>query len=121
MPEEKVIVPLDSQKTFRIFENLFGNIAKYALPGTRVYVNGFTAKDEVTIILKNITAQELSVSGEELTERFVRGDASRNTGGKFRIELDGDLFKVVLIWKVKPESGNHDNSGDKVTAGEIEK
>jgi len=128
LPEEKVIVPLDSQKTFRIFENLFGNIAKYALSGTRVYVNGFTAKDEVTIILKNITAQELSASGEELTERFVRGDASRNTegsglglaiaksfteiqGGKFRIELDGDLFKVVLIWKVKqenkePENGN---------------
>ena len=65
LPEEKVIVPLDSQKTFRIFENLFGNIAKYALPGTRVYVNGFTAKDEVTIILKNIAAQELSASGEE--------------------------------------------------------
>jgi len=138
LPEEKVIVPLDSQKTFRIFENLFGNIAKYALPGTRVYVNGFTAKDEVTIILKNIAAQELSASGEELTERFVRGDASRNTegsglglaiaksfteiqGGKFRIELDGDLFKVVLNWKVKPESGNHDNSGDTVTAGEKEK
>ena len=138
MPEEKVIVPLDSQKTFRIFENLFGNIAKYALPGTRVYVSGFTAKDEVTIILKNITAQELSVSGEELTERFVRGDASRNTegsglglaiaksfteiqGGKFRIELDGDLFKVVLNWKVKPESGNHDNSGDTVTVGDKEK
>ena len=138
LPEEKVIVPLDSQKTFRIFENLFGNIAKYALPGTRVYVNGFTAKDEVTIILKNIAAQELSASGEELTERFVRGDASRNTegsglglaiaksfteiqGGKFRIELDGDLFKVVLNWKVKPESGNHDNSGDTVTVGDKEK
>ena len=138
LPEEKVIVPLDSQKTFRIFENLFGNIAKYALSGTRVYVNGFTAKDEVTIILKNITAQELSVSGEELTERFVRGDVSRNTegsglglaiaksftelqGGKFRIELDGDLFKVVLTWKVKQESGNHNNSGDTVTAGEKEK
>lgn len=138
LPEEKVIVPLDSQKTFRIFENLFGNIAKYALPGTRVYVNGFTAKDEVTIILKNIAAQELSASGEELTERFVRGDASRNMegsglglaiaksfteiqGGKFRIELDGDLFKVVLIWKVKPESGNYDNSGDKVTTGDKEK
>lgn len=138
LPEEKVIVPLDSQKTFRIFENLFGNIAKYALPGTRVYVNSFTAKDEVTIILKNIAAQELSASGEELTERFVRGDASRNTegsglglaiaksfteiqGGKFRIELDGDLFKVVLIWKVKPESGNYDNSGDKVTTGDKEK
>ena len=92
----------------------------------------------MTIILKNITAQELSVSGEELTERFVRGDASRNTegsglglaiaksfteiqGGKFRIELDGDLFKVVLNWKVKPESGNHDNSGDTVTVGDKEK
>ena len=126
LPEEKVIVPLDSQKTFRIFENLFGNIAKYALSGTRVYVNGFTAKDEVTIILKNITAQELSASGEELTERFVRGDASRNTegsglglaiaksfteiqGGKFRIELDGDLFKVVLIWKVKQENKESEN------------
>lgn len=122
--EEKVIVPLDSQKTFRIFENLFGNIAKYALPGTRVYVNGFTAKEDVTIILKNITAQELSVSGEELTERFVRGDTSRNTegsglglaiaksftelqGGKFRIELDGDLFKVVLTWKVKSQNGQN--------------
>lgn len=124
LPEEKVIVPLDSQKTFRIFENLFGNIAKYALPGTRVYVNGFTAKEDVTIILKNITAQELSVSGEELTERFVRGDVSRNTegsglglaiaksftelqGGKFRIELDGDLFKVVLTWKVKSQNGQN--------------
>lgn len=124
LPEEKVIVPLDSQKTFRIFENLFGNIAKYALPGTRVYVNGFTAKEDVTIILKNITAQELSVSGEELTERFVRGDTSRNTegsglglaiaksftelqGGKFRIELDGDLFKVVLTWKVKSQNGQN--------------
>lgn len=127
LPEEKVIVPLDSQKTFRIFENLFGNIAKYALPGTRVYVNCFTAKDEVTIILKNIAAQELSASGEELTERFVRGDASRNTegsglglaiaksfteiqGGKFRIELDGDLFKVVLIWKVKQENKEPENA-----------
>lgn len=124
LPEEKVIVPLDSQKTFRIFENLFGNIAKYALPGTRVYVNGFTAKEDATIILKNITAQELSVSGEELTERFVRGDTSRNTegsglglaiaksftelqGGKFRIELDGDLFKVVLTWKVKSQNGQN--------------
>ena len=124
LPEEKVIVPLDSQKTFRIFENLFGNIAKYALPGTRVYVNGFTAKEDVTIILKNITAQELSVSGEELTERFVRGDTSRNTegsglglaiakiftelqSGKFRIELDRDLFKVVLTWKVKSQNGQN--------------
>ena len=69
MPEEKVIVPLDSQKTFRIFENLFGNIAKYALPGTRVYVSGFTAKDEVTIILKNIEGIIRSGRG---TDRAIR-------------------------------------------------
>ena len=92
-----------------------------------LYTSGFTAKDEVTIILKNIAAQELSASGEELTERFVRGDASRNTegsglglaiaksfteiqGGKFRIELDGDLFKVVLIWKVKQENKEPENA-----------
>lgn len=129
LPEEKVILSLDSQKTFRIFENLFGNIAKYAMLGTRVYVNGFTAKDEVNIILKNITAQELNVSGEELTERFVRGDASRNTegsglglaiaksfteiqGGRFRIELDGDLFKVVLTWKTKTGDPVQDTTAD---------
>ena len=103
MPEEKVIVPLDSQKTFRIFENLFGNIAKYALPGTRVYVSGFTAKDEVTIILKNITAQELSVSGEELTERFVRGDASRNTEGS---GWDWQLQKALQKFKAESSGSN---------------
>lgn len=118
LPEEKVIVPLDSQKIYRIFENLFGNIAKYSLPGTRVYVNVGIAGDEVEITLKNITAEEIHVTPEELTERFVRGDASRNTegsglglaiaksftellGGKFAIQMDGDLFKVTVSWKYK--------------------
>ena len=81
LTEEKVILPLDSQKTYRIYENLFGNIAKYALPGTRVYVNGFRIGDTVIITLKNISAQEITVDSSELTERFVRGDASRNTEG----------------------------------------
>lgn len=115
-PEEKVLLPLDSQRTYRIFENLFGNIAKYAMPGTRVYVNGICDKDRVVITLKNISAQEIAVSPGELTERFVRGDASRNTegsglglaiaksftqmqGGKLSVEVDGDLFKVTLIWQ----------------------
>lgn len=115
-PEEKVLLPLDSQRTYRIFENLFGNIAKYAMPGTRVYVNGICDGDRVIIILKNISTQEISVNPKELTERFVRGDASRNTegsglglaiaksftqlqGGKLDIEVDGDLFKVTLIWQ----------------------
>ncbi len=115
LPEEKIILPLDSQKTYRIFENLLGNIAKYALPGTRVYIDGIITEENITITLKNITAEELFVSAEELTERFVRGDASRNTegsglglaiaksftelqNGTFDIQLDGDLFKVTLVW-----------------------
>lgn len=125
LPEEKYILPLDSQKTYRIFENLFGNIAKYAMPGTRVYVNANILRDGqngdtgIEITLKNITAAELHVTPEELTERFVRGDSSRNTegsglglaiaksftelqGGKFNIQLDGDLFKVTVSWK-KPQ------------------
>lgn len=115
LPEEKVILPLDSQRTYRVYENLFGNIAKYAMPGTRVYVNGILAEEQVIIMLKNITEEEISVRPEELTDRFVRGDASRNTegsglglaiaksfvemqGGELEIEMDGDLFKVTTIW-----------------------
>ena len=115
LTEEKVILPLDSQKTYRVYENLFGNIAKYALPGTRVYVNGFRIDDTVVITLKNISAQEITVDSSELTERFVRGDASRNTegsglglaiaksftelqGGVLELEVDGDLFKVTTTW-----------------------
>ncbi len=122
LPGEKVIVPLDSQKTYRIFENLFGNIAKYSMPGTRVYVNGTVQEEGVEITLKNITAEEIHVTPEELTERFVRGDASRNTegsglglaiaksftelqGGKFSIQMDGDLFKVTVFWKCTKTEG----------------
>lgn len=117
LTEEKVILPLDSQKTYRVYENLFGNIAKYALAGTRVYVNGFRIDDTVVITLKNITAEEILVKPEELTDRFVRGDVSRNTegsglglaiaksflelqGGTIAIELDGDLFKVTTTFKI---------------------
>lgn len=113
--EEKISLSLDSQKTYRIYENLFSNVAKYALRGTRVYVNGFRIDDTVVITIKNISAQELTVETSELTERFVRGDASRNTegsglglaiaksfmelqGGELELEVDGDLFKVTTIW-----------------------
>ncbi|MCM1098853.1 MAG: HAMP domain-containing histidine kinase [Ruminococcus flavefaciens] len=123
LTEEKVLLSLDSQKTYRIYENLFGNIAKYAMRGTRVYVNGFRIDDTVVITLKNISAQELTVDSSELTERFVRGDASRNTegsglglaiaksftelqGGELTLETDGDLFKATTVWRLKAgESG----------------
>ena len=117
MPEGKVSLKLDGEKTYRIYENLFNNIAKYAMAGTRVYVAMAEEEDRVTVTIKNITEAELYVPAEELTERFVRGDASRGTvegsglglaiarsftelqGGKFEIEVDGDLFKVTTIWR----------------------
>ena len=69
------------RQTYRIFDNLYSNIIKYALSGTRVYVNLKDESDYVRVELKNISATELSVAPEELTERFVRGDDSRNTEG----------------------------------------
>lgn len=116
LPEERVLLPLDSQKTFRIYENLYGNIAKYALTGTRVYVSGRVTPQEVVITLKNISREELTMDVSELTDRFVRGDASRNTegsglglaiaksftelqGGGLELELEDDLFKVITRWK----------------------
>ena len=116
-PEEKVVLKLDSEKTYRIYENLFNNIAKYAMPGTRVYVTMTDEKDRVIVSVKNITEAELYVPAEELAERFVRGDASRGSvegsglglaivrsfteiqGGKLDLEIDGDLFKVTTIWR----------------------
>ena len=117
LPEQKILLLLDPQKTYRIYENLFGNIAKYALTGTRVYVTATTTQNEISIVLKNISAHELSVKPEELTDRFVRGDSSRNTegsglglaiaksftelqGGKLLLETDGDLFKVTTLWPI---------------------
>ncbi len=116
LPEEKVALSLDSQKTYRIYENLFGNIAKYSMEGTRVYVNAAVTPEEVTITLRNISAQEIHVNPAELTERFVRGDISRNTegsglglaiaksftelqNGKLLLEVEDDLFKVTTVWK----------------------
>lgn len=116
LPEEKVILMLDPQKTFRIFENLYTNIIKYALPCTRVYVILKDSEKEAVIEVKNISKSELQVSPDELTERFVRGDDSRNTEGSglglaiarsftelqhgsLHISVDGDLFKATLIFR----------------------
>lgn len=112
-PEGKVTVPLDSQKTYRIFENLLVNVIKYAMPHTRVYVEIVREENMVAVRMKNVSAAELNFNPEEVTERFVRGDASRNTEGsglglaivksfvelqkgKFWIETEADLFKVEI-------------------------
>lgn len=115
VPEEKVLLMLDNQKTYRIFENLFVNVVKYAMPNSRVYLEVRRKASLVEIILKNMSADEIHISGDEITERFVRGDSSRNTegsglglaiaksfteaqGGEFHVEVDGDLFKVVILF-----------------------
>ena len=115
LPEEKIILSLDGQRTYRIFENLLNNALKYAMPHSRVYVDILQNTEEVKVVFRNISAQELDYEPDRLTERFVRGDASRNSegsglglaiaksftelqGGKFKIEVDGDLFKVLLTW-----------------------
>ena len=123
MPSVPVFIKVDSRHIFRVIENLYNNIYKYALEGTRVYLNMGTFEDEaskktrVFLAIKNISAQPLNVSAEELTERFVQGDESRGSEGSglglsiaknltksiegdFELQLDGDLFKVILTFDV---------------------
>lgn len=113
---EPLYIMADGRSTYRIIENIFSNVVKYALSGTRAYINIFVEDDMAVVSVKNISAAKLNISSEELMERFVRGDLSRNTEGSglglsiakslaaiqegnFDIELDGDLFKAVLKFK----------------------
>ena len=116
-PENGIVQALDGDKTYRIFENLFTNIAKYALPGTRVYVSATAQPEYTEIVFKNISEAQMNFTPEEIVERFVRGDKSRHESGSgiglaivksftevqngtFSIEIDGDLFKAVVRFKV---------------------
>ena len=114
LPEDKVVLWLDSEKTYRIFENLIVNITKYAMPHTRVYIEMNERPDDVQIFMKNVSAGELNFNTEEITDRFVRGDSSRNTEGSglglaiaksfaqlqhgnLNITTEADLFKAEII------------------------
>lgn len=116
-PEEKVVLSADGRHLWRVFDNLLNNICKYAQPSTRVYINVDKNGQELNIIFKNISSSQLNISSEELMERFVRGDSSRNTegsglglsiaksltelmNGRLELCVDGDLFKVTLIFPV---------------------
>ncbi len=112
--EKKVMcIEADSRRMWRVIENLFNNIFKYAMTGTRVYIDGKAENKKVMLSIKNISAQPLNIGADELTERFIRGDVSRSTEGsglglsiaknlteaqkgKFDIYLDGDLFKAII-------------------------
>lgn len=116
LPEDKVILTLDGQKTYRIFDNLLVNISKYALANTRAYVDLEEKEEQVIVTVKNISATELDFLSDDITDRFVRGDKARTTegsglglaivksfmelqGGDFSIVVDGDLFKAILLFR----------------------
>lgn len=119
--DEKILCYLDPQKTYRIFENLVSNISKYALENTRVYIEITDYDAYVDVTLRNISADELRFNPEDITERFTRGDSSRNTegsglglaiaksfteiqSGTLKVHTDGDLFKVSLRFTKQKEA-----------------
>ena len=123
LPEHKLVMYLDSQKTYRIFENLIVNITKYALPHTRVYIEVTEKESSVHISMKNVSATELDFNTDEITDRFVRGDSSRNTEGSglglaiaksfvelqhgtLKISTEADLFKAdIMLPKLEIPAG----------------
>ena len=118
--KNSIFIEADSRRIWRVIENLFNNICKYALEGTRIYIDIAEMKEEkkegrVAVSIRNISKSPIMVNSDELTERFIRGDESRTTegsglglsiaknltevmNGKFEIIVDGDLFKVVLTF-----------------------
>ena len=117
LPEEEIYIEADSRYMYRVLENMYVNISKYALENSRVYIDVEKENDTAKVILKNISKDKLNISVDELMQRFVRGDSARSTegsglgisiaksltelqNGKFNIYLDGDLFKVVIEFKI---------------------
>ena len=119
-PIDEIFIRADGNLLWRVIENLLSNIFKYALKGSRVYVNIEDLGSEVILVMKNISAYELNISPDELMERFKRGDESRNSpgsglglsiakslveiqNGSFNIEIDGDLFKAIIRFPKYPQ------------------
>jgi len=113
VPEEKTYIMADGKRLYRVLENLLSNISKYSLENTRVYIDIVKEHEKVKLTMKNISSYELNFAPDEIMERFKRGDESRNTegsglglaiardlvnaqGGRFEIDIDGDLFKVII-------------------------
>lgn len=125
LPDHRVPLRLDGQRSCRIFENLIVNITKYGMPHTRAYIDLTEDEEAVTVTFKNISADELDFGESEIVERFARGDKARNTegsglglaiaksftelqGGRFAVHVDGDLFKAELVWPKDANAGRED-------------
>ena len=109
------MIRVDSRRIWRVIENIYNNAAKYAMEGTRIYADLRMSDRYVQFSLKNVSEQPLNISADELTERFIRGDVSRSTEGsglglsiaKFLLYLDGDLFKVTIVFpRLYQQQGN---------------
>lgn len=113
--DKPLYILADGRSLWRVMDNLFSNICKYAMEGTRVYLNALSLDGEIILMLRNISAVQLNISADELMERFVQGDRSRNTegsglglsiaqsltalqDGRMELQIDGDLFKVTLVF-----------------------
>ena len=118
VPDEPILIVADGEKTYRVIENLFSNVKKYAMPGTRVFLNVSKEQNFAAISMKNVSKDEMHFDTEMLAERFVRGDSARSTegsglglsiaksiteleGGKFEVSVDGDLFCVTIKLPLK--------------------
>ncbi len=132
--QEPVIIRADGQRMWRVLENIFNNAVKYAMEGTRVYTEVDRKEASMEFSLKNISAEPLNISPDELTERFIRGDVSRNTegsglglsiarsltelqAGTFQVYVDGDLFKVVITFVLAGVEQKEEGHARKETAG----
>lgn len=121
-----IYLNLDGNKTWRVFDNLIGNTLKYAQPDTRVYLDITEYDEKIIVTMKNISAYEMDFDEEEIFERFKRGDKSRNTegsglglaiskniieceGGSMQINIDGDLFKVIMEFNKSVRAFSHIN------------
>lgn len=128
-PETDIYIEADNRHLWRVFDNLMNNICKYAQPSTRAYVNLEQNGQQAVIIFRNISRYQLNISSEELMERFVRGDSSRNTegsglgisiaksltelmNGTFELTVDGDLFKVTLTFPLYGTMGPQKERGE---------
>ena len=115
LPEGKVLCELDGRRTYRVFDNIINNILKYSMANTRVYIDAEERDRDISFIFKNISAYEMNFDSSEITERFTRGDKSRNTDGsglglaiakslvelqkgRLDINIDGDLFKLIVTF-----------------------
>lgn len=122
LPPDQVFVEADGRHLWRVIDNLLQNVCKYAMAGSRVYLQLEVNAEQAMIVMKNISATELNIPAAELMERFVCGDRSRHTegsglglsiaqsltelqGGKFKIEIDGDLFKTIIQFPIKVPTG----------------